>query len=70
MSRHALLTRAEHAGSLDEVEDQLFRFSRILDAQPRLAILLGDYETPADGRVRLLRNVLESASTDVNPISA
>jgi F-type H+-transporting ATPase subunit delta len=67
--RNALLTRAEHAGSLDEVEDQLFWFSRIVDAQPRLSILLGDYETPADSRVRLLRNVLESANTTVNPIA-
>jgi F-type H+-transporting ATPase subunit b/F-type H+-transporting ATPase subunit delta len=69
VSRQALLMRAERAGQVDEVEDQLFRFSRILDVQPRLAILLGDYEVPADGRVRLLRNVLESASVDVNPIA-
>jgi ATP synthase F1 delta subunit len=69
VSRQALLTRAEHAGTVDEVEDQLFWFSRILDVQPRLSILLGDYEAPADSRVRLLRNVLESASTNVNPIA-
>jgi len=68
--RHALLLRAEHNGTVDEVEDQLFWFSRILDAQPRLSILLGDYEAPADSRVGLLRNVLESASTNVNPIAA
>jgi ATP synthase F0 subunit b/ATP synthase F1 delta subunit len=67
--RHALLMHAERAGQLDEVEDQLFRFSRILDVQPRLAILLGDYEAPAESRIRLLRNVLENASTDVNPIA-
>jgi ATP synthase F0 subunit b len=70
VSLNALLTRAENAGSLDEVEDQLFWFSRTLDAQPRLSILLGDYEAPADSRVRLLRNVLASASTTVNPIAA
>ena len=70
VARQALLTRAERAGQLDEVEDQLFRFSRILDVQPHLVILLGDYEAPADGRVRLLRNVLGNASADVNPISA
>ena len=58
-ARQALLTRAEKAGKVDEVEDQLFRFSRILDAQPRLAILLGNYEVAADARVRLLRNVLD-----------
>jgi F-type H+-transporting ATPase subunit delta len=69
VSRQALLMRAERAGQVDDVEDQLFRFSRILDVQPRLAILLGDYEVPAEGRVRLLRNVLESASIDVNPIA-
>ncbi len=69
VSRQALLIRAERAGQLDEVEDQLFRFSRILDVQPRLAILLGDYEVPADERVRLLRNVLGSANADVNPIT-
>jgi len=70
VSRQALLIRAERAGTVDEVEEQLFRFSRILDVQPRLAILLGDYEVPAEGRVRLLRNVLESASIDINPIAA
>jgi F-type H+-transporting ATPase subunit delta len=60
-ARQALLIRAEKAGEVDEVEDQLFRFSRILDAQPRLAILLGNYEVDADARVQLLRNVLASA---------
>jgi ATP synthase F0 subunit b/ATP synthase F1 delta subunit len=69
VSRQALLMRAEQAGQVDEVEDQLFRFSRILDVQPRLAILLADYEVPADGRVQLLRNVLQNASIGVNPIA-
>jgi ATP synthase F0 subunit b len=69
VSRQALLLRAERAGQVDEVEDQLFRFSRILDLQPRLAILLGDCEAPADGRVALLRSVLQSASIEVNPIA-
>jgi ATP synthase F0 subunit b/ATP synthase F1 delta subunit len=67
--RQALLVRAERAGQVDEVEDQLFRFSRILDVQPRLAILLGDYEVPAEGRVPLLRNVLQGASINVNPVA-
>jgi F-type H+-transporting ATPase subunit b/F-type H+-transporting ATPase subunit delta len=69
VSRQALLLRAERAGQVDEVEDQLFRFSRILDVQPRLSILLGDYEVPAKSRVRLLRNVLASADSEVNPIA-
>jgi F-type H+-transporting ATPase subunit delta len=69
VSRQALLIRAERAEQLDEVEDQLFRFSRILDVHPRLVTLLGDYEAPADGRITLLRNVLGNANADVNPIS-
>jgi ATP synthase F0 subunit b/ATP synthase F1 delta subunit len=70
VSRQALLVRAERAGQVDDVEDQLFRFSRVLDLQPRLSILLGDYEAPAEDRVGLLRNVLKSASGRVNPIAA
>ncbi len=69
ISRQALLEVAEREDRADEVEDQLFRFSRILDAQPRLAILLGDYGTPAEGRVALLRKVLENAGGGVSPIA-
>ncbi|POY03783.1 F0F1 ATP synthase subunit B/delta [Mycobacterium kansasii] len=69
VSRQALLEIAEREGQVDEVEDQLFRFSRILDAQPRLSILLGDYVAAPEGRVRLLRNVLDRAGSSVNPIA-
>ncbi|OBJ45247.1 F0F1 ATP synthase subunit B/delta [Mycobacterium colombiense] len=69
VSRQALLEVAEREDKVDEVEEQLFRFSRALDAEPRLAILLGDYSVPVEGRVGLLRKVLESASGRVNPIT-
>ncbi|CAM4229842.1 ATP synthase subunit b-delta [Mycobacterium basiliense] len=69
LSRQALLEVAEREGQADDVEDQLFRFSRILDAQPRLSILLGDYAVPAEGRVQLLRKVLDSAGSSVNQIA-
>jgi F-type H+-transporting ATPase subunit delta len=68
-ARQALLIRAEKAGEVDEVEDQLFRFSRILDAQPRLAMLLGNYEVDVDARVQLLRNVLSSAGAGASAIT-
>ncbi len=68
VSRQALLEVAERENKVDEVEEQLFRFSRILDAQPRLAILLGDYAVPVEGRVGLLRKVLDSATGRVSPI--
>ncbi len=70
VARQALLELAEREGQVDDVEDQLFRFSRILDAQPRLGILLGDYAVPSESRLGLLRNVLQSASGGVNPIAA
>ncbi len=69
VSRQALLEVAEREDRVDDVEDQLFRFSRVLDAQPRLAILLGDYAVPTEGRVGLLRHVLKSASGQVNAIT-
>ncbi len=69
VSRQALLEVAERENQVDDVEDQLFRFSRILDAQPRLGILLGDYAAPAEGRVGLLRKVLESSSGTVNKVA-
>lgn len=57
-ARLALLKRAETAGEVDEVEDQLFRFGRLLDAEPKLSALLSDYTAPVDGRVALLDKVL------------
>lgn len=68
VARTALLELSEREGQVDEVEDQLFRFSRVLDAQPRLASLLGDGTVSAENRVQLLRNVLGRASHSVNPI--
>jgi ATP synthase F0 subunit b len=65
----ALLVRAEKADDIGEVEEQLFRFARILDAEPQLATLLSDYTAPVQGRVKLLTDVLDAGS-DVNPITA
>ncbi|MCX2933607.1 F0F1 ATP synthase subunit B/delta [Mycobacterium sp. CVI_P3] len=62
VARLALLVRAERDNQADAVEEQLFRFTRILDEQPRLTSLLGDYTAPADGRVGLLRKVLADGS--------
>jgi ATP synthase F0 subunit b/ATP synthase F1 delta subunit len=65
-ARVALLKRAETAGEIDDVEEQLFRFGRMLDAEPRLTALLSDYTAPADGRIALLDKVIdgESSSND------
>jgi F-type H+-transporting ATPase subunit delta len=58
---------AEKDGSLDEVEDQLFRFGRILDREPELGSLLADENVPVDKRVELLRQVLRDK---VSPVTA
>ena len=59
VSQLALLARAERDGVVDEVEEQLFWFGRILNAQPRLTTLLSDYTAPAPDRVKLLNDILE-----------
>lgn len=67
LARRATLGVAEKDGTLDEIEDQLFRFGRILDREPQLAQLLGDRSQPVDGRVGLLKEVLGSK---VSPVTA
>lgn len=63
-ARLALLKVAEINDEVDEVEDLLFRFGRILDAEPQLNSLLSAYSAPAGDRIALLDKVL---GDDVNP---
>lgn len=58
LGRQALLAVAEHDGTLEEVEDELFRFGRIVAAQQQLADLLADRTVPGSQRVDLLGRVL------------
>ncbi len=69
VARLALLVRAERDNQSDEVEEQLFRFGRILDSEPRLTALLSDFSAPAEGRVALLQKVLDDGS-GVSPVTA
>jgi ATP synthase F0 subunit b/ATP synthase F1 delta subunit len=69
VARLALLVRAERDDVAGDVEEQLFRFSRILDSSPRLSTLLSEHTAPAEGRVKLLRDVLGNGSS-TNPIAA
>lgn len=62
VARLSLLAKAERENQADEVAEQLFRFSRIMDAEPRLTTLLSDYSRPAAERVSLLQGVLGRAS--------
>lgn len=53
-----LLRAAEQGGRLDDVEDELFRFERLLDAEPQLTTLLDETVVPAERRAGLLRDVV------------
>jgi len=59
----SLLAAAEQRGQLAEVEDELFRFERVLDVESRLTTLLDELSVPADRRVSLVHNVLEGKVT-------
>ena len=61
LARLSLLVRAERENQADEVAEQLFRFGRLLNSEPQLNTLLGDYSRPAQARVSLLRDVLGKA---------
>jgi F-type H+-transporting ATPase subunit delta len=61
-----LLGAAEQAGVLDRVEDELFRFERVLDQDSRLTTLLDDYSAPADRRIELLDRLV---SGKVHPLT-
>ncbi|MEP6559709.1 MAG: F0F1 ATP synthase subunit delta [Nakamurella sp.] len=58
VSRTAMFRNAERAGELDEVEDQLFRFSRIVDASPDLSVILDDPTADPDARSTLVDRLL------------
>ena len=54
----ATAASAEESGKLDEVEDELFRFGRILDANPELREALSDRAGSIEGKRSLLSDVL------------
>ena len=58
LGRTAALAAAEKDGTLSDTEDELFRFGRILQREPRLRTLLADSTAPADKRLELLSQVL------------
>lgn len=67
IARRTAIAVADKNGSLDEVEDQLFRFGRVVAREPELATLLGDTARPVEGRVQLLDSVL---GDKVYPVTA
>lgn len=57
LGRDATLAAAEKQDSLHDLEDELFRFGRILEAEPQLRTLLADTTATEDKRLELLHSV-------------
>jgi F-type H+-transporting ATPase subunit delta len=55
----AELARAQAAGELDETEDSLFRFARLVESSPDLLNALADGRVPIEHRKTLVNQLLE-----------
>ncbi len=60
----AVLLTAEQAGTLDEVEETLFRFGRIVDSDHRLRTTLADRNAPLAARAGLVTTLLRGKVPD------
>jgi len=54
-----LLSSADKAGTLADVEDELFRFGQIVSGNPALAVTLSDSGASTDRRVKLVEDLLK-----------
>jgi len=62
LAANAAMRAAEAGGSLDEVEDELFRFGRLLEREPALRAALTDPGLPDERKTDLLGDLLSGAS--------
>jgi len=60
-----MILAAEAEDGLDDLEDGLFRFGRVVSANPDLRAALADPSLPADGKRELLRTLLDGKVTPV-----
>ena len=60
----ALYTGAAASGTLDDVEDELFRFGRIVDREPALLLALTDPAQSTERKLGLVDTLLEGKATD------
>jgi F-type H+-transporting ATPase subunit delta len=55
----SVVAAAEQQGNLDALEDELFRFGRIVDGDAELRRALDDRSLPAEGKAELVERLLE-----------
>jgi F-type H+-transporting ATPase subunit delta len=60
----ALVIAAESAGELNELEDELFRFARVVVGDPQLRDAITNRQVPAEHRQALVRSLLEGKASD------
>jgi F-type H+-transporting ATPase subunit delta len=61
----AAMSRAEADGQLDEVEDELFRFQRIVGGEPDLRAALTNRNLPSERRRELVHRLLDGKAAAV-----
>lgn len=65
LGRTALLVRAEREGRLDAVEDELFRFGRIVAGDTALEQALTERSAPNSAKAELVRSLLDGKAEPV-----
>ncbi|HEX2176040.1 MAG TPA: F0F1 ATP synthase subunit delta [Nocardioidaceae bacterium] len=60
----AQVVAAEGSGQADELEDEMFRFNRIVAGEPRLREALADRSVPVAHRAELVRSLLGDKATE------
>jgi F-type H+-transporting ATPase subunit delta len=66
----AQLLVAEHEGNLEETEDELFRFARVVESTPQLRDALSDRGVDLVGRRQLVEDLLGSRATETTVVLA
>jgi F-type H+-transporting ATPase subunit delta len=64
LAQQAVLAEAEADGTLDTVGDELFRFARLLEAEPRLRGAITDPVLPDENKVALVDDLLASRASE------
>jgi F-type H+-transporting ATPase subunit delta len=59
----AVVASAEASGEFDDLEDELFRFDRIVEAQPQLRGVLADHRVTSERKAALLADLLKDKTT-------
>jgi F-type H+-transporting ATPase subunit delta len=65
LSIDAELIAAEEAGVLADVEDELFRFGRVVEGDPQLSVFLSDPTTEVERRQQLVHDLISGKATDI-----